>query len=67
MSKCAYSDVLAYNLAMDKLLGLNFIPDSVNDMRESRCGSHSIYADWRRQSPHTTPSILVRLACSSLV
>ncbi|KAL1761754.1 hypothetical protein FB107DRAFT_286008 [Schizophyllum commune] len=26
------TDVLAYNLAMDKLLGLNFIPDSVNDM-----------------------------------
>ncbi|KAL1733166.1 hypothetical protein EV714DRAFT_282162 [Schizophyllum commune] len=26
------TDVLAYNLATDKLLGLNFIPDSVNDM-----------------------------------
>ncbi|KAI5899416.1 DUF1793-domain-containing protein [Schizophyllum commune H4-8] len=29
------TDVLAYNLAMDKLLGLDFIPDSVNDMQSA--------------------------------
>lgn len=29
------TDVLAYNLAMDKLLKLNFIPDSVNDIQSA--------------------------------
>ncbi|KAL1676966.1 DUF1793-domain-containing protein [Schizophyllum commune] len=39
------TDVLAYNLAMDKLLGLNFIPDSVNDM-QGDCLTHSIVAKY---------------------
>ncbi|KAL1665396.1 hypothetical protein GGF50DRAFT_126410 [Schizophyllum commune] len=35
------TDVLAYNLAMDKLLGLNFIPDSVNDMQSAYYAKHT--------------------------
>ncbi|KAL1712103.1 DUF1793-domain-containing protein [Schizophyllum commune] len=35
------TDVLAYNLAMDKLLGLNFIPDSVNDMQSAYYANHT--------------------------
>ncbi|KAJ3987661.1 hypothetical protein F5890DRAFT_1551238 [Lentinula detonsa] len=33
-------DVLAFNLAMDKLLGLNFIPDSVNSMQSTYYENH---------------------------
>ncbi|KAJ3759151.1 hypothetical protein EV360DRAFT_82372 [Lentinula raphanica] len=34
------TNVLAFNLAMDKLLGLNFIPDSVNSMQSTYYKNH---------------------------